>query len=709
MSAKLTTSADSRITKDHLKKMAIVYLRQSTADQVRHNTESTQLQRGLRERAITFGWIDPLIIDDDLGVSASGYAERQGFQKMLALVASKQVGIIFCYDASRLSRNSKDWASLFELCGFFQTLIADLDQIYDLALPNDRLVLGIKGTVSELELNIIRSRLRSGAEAKAARGELKFILPPGYAHDLDERIVLDPDQRVREAIATLFKQFELASSIRQLALWYRATQTLFPVRKNYATKQALWEIPCATTLRNLLKHPIYCGTYVFGRRQRFVQYQEGRLVKKSDDCRAAEHCRVCIPDHHPAYISAEQFKCNLRKIEETRPRWTMQNNSGAPREGYALLTGVLRCARCGKKLHVAYNADHAMYYCDGALKQNERQRCISFGAQQVDQAVTVELERAIAPLAIEAAKLVRQEKMRDQDNASSQARLRVQAAQYEADRAFEQFNLVDPKNRLVVDSLESRLNQKLLELKEATDHLRAIEAETKQQFSDEQLGRLDHLARHFDELWHHPLADHALKKRVLRAAIFEIVAEHLRDEQKIRLVIHWPGGAHTELLVNKRATPVAKTNKASLTAMVAELSELSDADVARILNMKGTAPRAGQRWTKDEVSQFRKQQHLASTPPSADIDEIGFMTAQQAAEYLGISRHGLEGLLRLGALHNMQITDFAPWRLSRQEVESEQVQELVAYLKSNGRFPRHKRCPESQTPLFPIALKKDYP
>ncbi len=216
-----------RIAKRHLDRSAVVYVRQSDPRQVRENAESTLLQRGLRERAIEMGWPMPKLVEDDLGITASGFADRPGFQWMLAQVTMRRVGIIFCIEASRLSRNSSDWAHLFELCGYFDTLVADVQQIYDVSIPNDRLVLQIKGTVAELELSSLRTRLRAGAEAKAARGELKILLPPGYVYDADEQIVVDPDKRVQQAIRSMFEQFEHATSVRQLALSYRDTQSLF--------------------------------------------------------------------------------------------------------------------------------------------------------------------------------------------------------------------------------------------------------------------------------------------------------------------------------------------------------------------------------------------------------------------------------------------------------------------------------------------------
>ena len=241
----MTLDFDQRITPAHLSRSAIVYVRQSSTVQVVENVESTRVQLNLRETAINLGWRDPVVIDDDLGISAGGYAERPGFQELLARVAMKQVGLILCVEASRLSRNSKDWAQLFELCGYFQTLIGDLDQVYDLSRSNDKLVLGIKGTVSEMELTILRTRLRSGIESKAARGELRTLLPTGYVHDALGNIDFDPNKRVQNALRMLFDQLDRSTSVRQLAMWYRDTKTQFPVKQLRKPQKTVWSIPAA--------------------------------------------------------------------------------------------------------------------------------------------------------------------------------------------------------------------------------------------------------------------------------------------------------------------------------------------------------------------------------------------------------------------------------------------------------------------------------
>ena len=691
--------AEHRILAQHLARRALVYIRQSSPGQVRANVESTRVQLALRDKAIALGWRSPTVVDDDLGISAGGFADRPGFRKMLAQVALREVGIILCIDASRLSRNSKDWANLFELCGYFDTLVADHDQIYDLSHPNDRLVLGIKGTVSELELSILRTRLRMGAEAKAARGELKFIIPPGYVHDHAGRIVQDPDLRVREAIAFLFDQFDRSTSARQLALWYRDTQTRFPVRKLHKTRTLAWEIPTSNTLYKLLMHPIYAGAYIYGRHKQHVEYEDGRLVKRAGKRLDHEHCRVCIRDHHAAYIDWNRFLANRAKLVEGRPRWAMRANRGAVRQGSALLAGVLRCGHCGGVVGVSYKGNWALYACDRG-RQIKGERCgLAFGSNLVDARVGQELCNALSPLGIEAAKLALARQRAEQDQAARAARLRVEAAQYEVDRAFEQFDLVDPKNRLVADSLEERLNQRLAELRDAKEALDQVLADTPALTRD-QARRLDELARDFPTAWNHPDADITLKKRLLRAAVNEIVVTHQPDNHRLELVIHWQGGVHTCIHVEKRASPKGSRADPGLVETVRTLASLTDDEIARILNMKHIPTPRGLRWSQDRVRSFRAQHHVQHQPAPDDAD---FLTGQQASLRLGVSRHGLDALIRIGVLHNVQTIDFAPWRIPRAEVESERVREVVRVIKANRVLPKNFKlggCPSDQSELF---------
>ena len=686
-----------RITKRHLERAAIVYVRQSDPHQVREHTESTRLQRGLRERAIELGWPNPIVIEDDLGITASGFADRPGFQRMLTQVTMRMVGIIVCIQACRLSRNSKDWAHLFEMCGYFDTLVADIQQVYDISIPNDRLVLQIKGTVAELELSNMKTRLRMGIEAKAARGELKVLLPPGYVYAPDGQIVLQPDERVQQAIRTMFEQFERSTSVRQLAMSYRDSHTLFPTKKPGKDRVIVWEIPPASILTRLISHPVFAGTYTRGRTQSFVDYVDGKLVKRTSRIVSPEQWKVCIKDHHEAYISWEQFQRNLTKLAEARPRWSMNDNCGAIREGLALLAGLLRCGHCGRRVYVAYRKGGALYYCDGSGSRKAR-RCLSFGSKLIDEQVGEQLCRAVEPLAIEAAQEALMLEREQHDQAIEQVRLRLQAAQYAADRAFEQYDLADPKNRLVADNLEQRLNQKLAEVQAARQQLdQCLEKEAP--LTEDQRQEIQELAQDFPNVWGHPETPVTLRKQLLRTAIREITVTHKPESQQLELMIHWQGDVCTPLNVKKRATPVGSKADSSLVEMVRKLSDsLGDAEIARILNMKKIPTPRDLRWSQDRVENFRRKHGIRQAGRTPN-DEV--LTGRQAEEHLGISHSGLLGLIRRGVVHTNQVTDFAPWRILRAELDSEEVQSLVRALKATGRLPKQGGSPESQVLLLP--------
>jgi len=687
-------SPDQRVSAEHLSRPALVYIRQSTPDQVRSNQESTRVQLGLCEKAVALGWRTPHVIQDDLGLSASGYVERPGFQELLTRVAMKKVGIILCFDASRLSRNSKDWAHLFELCSYFNTLIADSEQVYDLSHPNDKLLMGIKGTVSEMELTVMRARLQSGTESKARRGELRINLPAGYVYDPSDKIVFDPDKRVRTAIATMFEQFSRCTSMRQLSMWYRDNKVLFPIKQTGKDRQNRWEIPPSSTLRNHFRHPIYAGAYIWGRTFTYVDYVDGKLIKRIAEHREIEEYKVCIRDHHPAYITWEQILANRARIAENRPRWNMLQNQGAIREGLALLAGLLRCRHCGGKIQVGYKRGCALYYCDGGSEKGSR-RCLSFGSKLIDQRVSAELHRAVEPLAIKAAVVAADMKREQVSQEIESAQLQVEAAQYAADRALEQFDLCDPKNRLVADTLEERLNDKLGELQNAKQKLAQVE-QIDCQLTAGQRQRLDQLAHVFPSVWNHPKADPKLKKRVLRSAIEEILVEHEPNHQRLEVTVHWKGGAHSRIHVEKRATPIGSKTDRSLVELVRKLAaQLPDAEIARILNMKKLETPRGLRWIQERVNSFRRQHRIRA----GSTDRDGRMTMSETIAYLGVGHNGLLGLVKRGVISRNQISEFAPWRVSRAELDSEPVQSLVRVLKETGRLPRGG-SPKNQLTLF---------
>lgn len=542
----------------------------------------------------------------------------------------------------------------------------------------------LKGTVAELELGIMRRRLQSGTEAKAARGELRINLPVGYVYDADGKISLDPDKRVQEALRKVFQDFDRFSSVRQLSMWYRDIGSLVPVTPTRKGSKTYWRIPAYKSLYNLLTHPIYAGAYVYGRRVSETRCVDGKLLKRVRRGLSLEKCRVCLKDHHPAYISWEQLVANRSKILENRPRWNMQDNRGAIREGLALLTGLLRCARCGSRIYVNYGKTSAMYYCDGG-HEGKSKRCFSFGSKLIDQRVSEELLRAVEPFAVKATIRAVELTVEESARKLQSARLEVEAAEYEAERAFEQFDRCDPKNRLVADDLESRLNAKLADVRIARQKLEEISLSNKG-LNEAQRQRLLELAKDLPIVWDHVDADPKLKKRLLRCAIHEILVQPQVDRQRLEVTIHWQGGLHTRFHVKTPCSKVRKKTDPSLVDLVAQLStQLSDAEIARILNMKELTTLTGLQWTQDRVGHFRRHQRIRAVKRERDLDHV---TMREAQAYLGVGHKGLLGLVRLGSISKNQITDFAPWRISRKELDSERVQELVRILKSTGRFPK---------------------
>lgn len=686
-----------RISRRHLQRAAFVYVRQSKLAQVRDHPESTSLQRGLQERAIELGWSRPIVVEDDLGITAGGFVARPGFQRLLTEVTMRKVGIVICMDASRLSRNSKDWAHLFEMCGHFDTLVADVQQVYDVAIANDRLVLQIKGTVAELELSSMQSRLQRSIESKAARGELKVVLPPGYVYGPDGQIIIDPDERVQQAIRCLFEEFEYCTSGRQLALSYRDSNRLFPTKKQGTNGPTIWANVTPEVIYKVISHPMYAGAYTRGRTKSFIDCVDEKLVKRTKRIPSPQDWKVCLKDHHEGYISWEQYEKNRAKLAESKPRWRANDNASAIRTGAALLAGLLRCGHCGRRLYVKYRKAYAVYHCHGATPQTG-DKCLSVGAKSIEQYVGEQLCRAVEPLAIVAAQVALDEERVRYDKAVEEAQLRMQAAQYSADRAFTQYDGADPKNRLVVNNLERRLNQKLEEVESARQHHQQCETACPS-LTDSQKKELDWLSRNFEVAWERSGTLVTFRKQLLREVIREIFVKHIRETEELEVTIHWHGDACTTARLHKTSRMAKAVEATCLIEQVRALSTaLNDAETARVLNMKGILTPRDLRWSQDRVTRFRRKHGIRRLESGMDGSTL---SCQQAQDYLGISHNALRSLVRRGVVESNQVTAYAPWRISREALETEEVQTLVQILKAQGRLPPHGGSPDVQTELFP--------
>src|SRR5437773_2813942 len=448
----------AKIKPEHLARKAIVYLRQSSERQVRQNKESQQLQYAVAERVRGLGWKQVEIINSDLGSSAGlASAQREGFERVLSLVALGEVGIVGSRELSRLSRTDKDWCRLLEVCQIFGTLIADEQQVYDLNYLDDQLVLGIKGTLSVVELKVIRQRLLAGQESKARRGELFKRLPIGYARDPVGKVVFHPDRRICEAIRLVFIKFRELWSVRQTFQWFRDHDVELPANPIRGTR-LVWKIPSQSLVTDILRNPFYAGAYVWERRPMETSLVEGRLKKRQGPYRRPHDCRVFIAGHHAAYIDWATYEENQRMTHRNSVNWVPDESMAPIRAGQGLLVGLLRCGHCGRKLHVRYwggTGTNARYLCKGDYDDGG-QYCIGFGGATVDRRISDELLKVISPLGV-AASLKAIEELSASDTAQRLAlSSKLEQLGYEARKAFEQYNAVDARNRLAASELERR-------------------------------------------------------------------------------------------------------------------------------------------------------------------------------------------------------------------------------------------------------------
>ena len=450
-------SVPERLPSPLLRRKAIVYVRQSTSAQVQENIESQRRQYDLVEVARQHGFRDVEVIDDDLGRSASGAVERPGFERLVAQLCAGTVGAILCLEASRLSRNGRDWHHLLELCGLVEARVIDLDGIYNPCLPNDRLLLGMKGTISEFELGILRARLVEAARAKARRGELRIPVPIGFVWDREAGISFDPDLRLQEVVRLVFCKFQELGSARQVQLWMRGEDIHFPRPSD--GKQTIcfdWHPVRYRSIIALLKNPFYAGAYAYGKSEKKTEVINGRAHKSYGRAKPLEQWDTLLKDHHEGYISWEEFERNQRQL--ARNAYGKADGIKSGRGGRALLSGLLRCARCGRRLRVAYTGrapGAPKYRCDRPNEALGLPRCMAFGAWRVDEAIVHEILRALEPLALEAAVEAEQMQVAEQAERRRIAELELQQAQYEAALAERRYAACDPDNRLIAAQLET--------------------------------------------------------------------------------------------------------------------------------------------------------------------------------------------------------------------------------------------------------------
>jgi excisionase family DNA binding protein len=661
----------TKITADHLGRGAFVYVRQSTAMQVTHNLESQRRQYGLADRARQLGWEDVEVIDDDLGRSGGG-TRRPGFERLLAAICEGRVGAVMSVEASRLARNGRDWHTLLEFCGLVGTVIIDEDGIYDPASPNDRLLLGMKGTMSEMELSVFRQRSIEAMKQKAARGELFLTVAVGYAKSGRDNIEKDPDRRVQEAVVLVFRKFVELQTIRQVLVWFRQEKIPLPVLTVGDTAERIaWRAPVYSTVHHILTNPVYAGAYAFGRRTMRVVIENGR--KRILRCmhRDWRSWGVLIQDHHEGYIPWTEFDRNQHLIADNANGKRFMSR-GSIRRGEGLLTGLLRCGRCGRKLRVRYSDGTPRYQCVGAFTHLAAARCIIFSGSRPDRMVSKEVIDRLQPLGVEAALAGIDTRSQKSSEKRDQLGFALRQARYEAARAQRQYDAIDPDNRLVASELEKRWNERLVAVRNLEVEVDQSSAGSEQILTSVDRERLMELGRDLSLAWDSPGATAETRKKILRTVISEIIVDVVGDT--IEMVIHWQGGDHTHTSVRKNRT--GRTNWCTTDDIIdlvrALARHMPDQTIAAVLNRLGKSTSHGHSWTRGSVCSLRHQNAVAIHRPG-ERAERGEATINEAAAILDISTTTVRRLISNGTLPATQLCPGAPWVILQDDLASESV------------------------------------
>lgn len=550
-----------KIESVHLERLAVVYIRQSTVQQVIEHQESTRLQYGLVDRAISLGWTSErvLTIDEDLGKSGRSAEGRSGFQRLVSEVGMNHVGLILGVEMSRLARCSKDWHQLLEICALFGTLIADLDGIYDPSQYNDRLLLGLKGTMSEAELHILKQRMLEGKHLKAERGELGFSVPIGYVRRPSGTVQFDSDEQVQQVVKLIFRKFEELGTLNGVLCYLAKHQIQVGVRVLSGMNKGdlEWRRPNRATLQNLLKNPSYAGAYAYGRRQIDPRKKNPNRPHCGRVVQPPHQWHVLIRDHHPAYISWEQYQHNLAQLKSNQAR---ADEQGAPREGQSLLSGLLVCGRCGCRMMLQYHANRHRYSCSRQAIDYGAERCQSLSGECLDSYITEQVLHALQPAALEVSLAVVEHIEQERSELNLLWRQRLERAKFEAERAGRHYRLIEPENRLVARHLAQEWEQKLSEHQQLQEEYDRFCVQQSKRIDEHQRQAIGQLAHQIPLLWHAQTTTPAQRKEVVRQVIQSITVTVVGESEQVVLRIAWSGGMQTQTQITR---PVAQWRQLS--------------------------------------------------------------------------------------------------------------------------------------------------
>jgi DNA invertase Pin-like site-specific DNA recombinase len=656
-----------KIKPHHLQRKAVLYVRQSSTHQVIHNRESRSLQYAMRERLAVLGWSDIAIIDDDLGISAAGTATRAGFERMVAEVCLGKVGAVAAREVSRFARNSREWQQLIEMCRVVDTLLVDQETIYAPRQGNDRLLLGLKGSLNEYELDLLRQRSLAARHQKARRGELIVAAPVGFLKTDEQKLEKDPDRRVQQAIALIFTKFSELGTVRQTLLWFLEHGLDLPARR--PNGDTVWKRPCYATVYRILTNPAYGGTYAYGKTGASTVY-ESSTARQGVRRKPREEWLALRPGTHEGYVAWERSEAIRQMIIDNN--YGGEHRGGA-KQGDALLAGILRCRRCGRKLTVRYTGarhDALRYSCSRGWMDNGEPRCIAFGGLKVDDAIAAEILRVVQPGAVEAAMQVQQQELQHRDEVRGALMRDLEAARFGADRAFRQYDATDPQNRLVAAELELRWNralERVSNLQERIDaHDREVPAPTSATPDD-----FVSLASDLKTVWGAPSTDARLKKRIVRTLIHEVIADIEPQASEIVLVLHWVGGVHTELRLPRRRRGQCKSTAVEIIEAVRVLVRIAGDDlIAGLLNRNSLKTGYGNRWTRERVTSLRSHHKIPVYSQQVRESE-GWMTLTQAASTLAVSAKTLRVAAERGEVEAQHPLADGPWIFKRTALETD--------------------------------------
>jgi DNA invertase Pin-like site-specific DNA recombinase len=676
-----------KIRSTHRERTAYVYVRQSTAQQVRHHQEGQQRQYALADHAHRLGFPRRHVIDDDLGRSGSGSQARPGFARLLAAVCEGAAGAVFALEASRLARNNRDWHHLIDLCALTDTLLVDYDGVYDPRQLNDRLLLGLKGTMSEFELGLLKQRADMARTQMIHRGAVLWDVPVGYVRSEDHEIEMIPDRQVQEAIRGVFAKFGEMGSARQVTIWYREEQIPLPhLTPGTRGQEISWKPPTIGRVRQMLKNPCYAGAFVYGRTASRTVVREERPRRSHGHPTTRDEWPVLIRDHHPGYINWDDYLHNQATLEANLAG-RADERSGAPKRGPALLAGLLRCGRCGRKLRVVYSGNGGRvprYSCSGGRVQRGTGACLNVGSLRLDEAVAARVLEAVQPVGIDAALDAGEQEARQDDEKRKALELALEKAHYQAGRAQRQYDAADPENRLVAGELEARWNHALQSVAELEARIQAA-ATQRPSLQPGERERLAELGADLHQLWNHPAAPATLKKRILRTVLNEIVLDVANDPPRNLLWLHWSGGVHTRLsLPRNRSGQHGRTVSQEAVELIRELASVcNDQTIAAVLNRLRYRTGHGLTWRSSRVAGVRNYHGIPPCDPSPDR-----LTLEQVADVLQVSNTVVRRLIQDQILPARQLVSCAPWVIRREDLALPAVQAAAQAVRDGHRRPR---------------------